>query len=89
MQKYMPTLMCRRSFTSTTDWASLTVTTLLLHAVMLIGPEYLKMEIQIAREISGLDKPNMIVYGGGEKIKELCTKNNVCMWEQFIRNRIK
>lgn len=51
--------------------------------------EYLKMEIQIAREISGRDNPNMIVYGGGEKIKELCTQNNVLYVEQFMANRVK
>lgn len=51
--------------------------------------EYLKMEIQIAREISGKDNPNMIVYGGGEKIKELCIKNNVLYVEQFMANRVK
>ncbi len=51
--------------------------------------EYLKMEIQIAREISGKDNPNMIVYGGGEKIKELCAQNNVLYVEQFMSNRVK
>lgn len=51
--------------------------------------EYLKMEIQIAREISGRDNPNMIVYGGGEKIRELCMKNNVLYVEQFMANRVK
>lgn len=51
--------------------------------------EYLKMEIQIAREISGLDNPNMIVYGGGEKIRELCLQNNVLFVEQFMANRVK
>lgn len=51
--------------------------------------EYLKMEIQIAREISGKDNPNMIVYGGGEKIKELCAENNVLYVEQFMANRVK
>lgn len=51
--------------------------------------EYLKMEIQIACEISGRDNPNMIVYGGGEKIKELCTQNNVLYVEQFMANRVK
>lgn len=51
--------------------------------------EYLKMEIQIAREISGKDNPNMIVYGGGEKIKELCIQNNVLYVEQFMANRVK
>lgn len=51
--------------------------------------EYLKMEIQIAREISGKDTPNMIVYGGGEKIKELCAQNSVVYVEQFMANRVK
>ena len=51
--------------------------------------EYLKIEIQTAREISGLDKPNMIVYGGGERIKELCVQNNVLYVEQFMANRVK
>lgn len=51
--------------------------------------EYLKMEIQTAREISGKDTPNMIVYGGGEKIKELCVQNSVMYVEQFMTNRVK
>ena len=51
--------------------------------------EYLKMEIQTAREISGCDKPNMIVYGGGERIRELCIQNNVLYVEQFMANRVK
>lgn len=51
--------------------------------------EYLKMEIQIAREISGKDNPNMIVYGGGETIRELCLQNNVLYVEQFMANRVK
>ena len=46
--------------------------------------EYLKMEIQTARDISGLDKPNIIVYGGGEKIREICLQNNVLYVEQFL-----
>lgn len=51
--------------------------------------EYLKKEIQIAREISGKDTPSMIVYGGGEKIKELCVQNNILYVEQFMANRVK
>lgn len=39
--------------------------------------EYLKLEIEIARQLSGLDKPNMIVYGGGERIREICLQSNV------------
>ena len=51
--------------------------------------EYLKMEMAIAREISGMDKPNMIVYGGGEKIRELCLQHNAIYVEQFMTNRRK
>ena len=49
--------------------------------------EYLKQEIQTAREISGLDKPNMIVYGGGEAVREVCLQHNVLYVEQFMTNR--
>lgn len=49
--------------------------------------EYLKDEIQTAREISGCDAPNMIVYGGGAAIREICLQNNVIYVEQFIANR--
>lgn len=49
--------------------------------------EYLKEEIKIAQEISGNEIPNMIVYGGGESIKKLCTEYSVLYVEQFIRNR--
>lgn len=51
--------------------------------------EYLKEEIQIARDISGKDAPNMIVYGGGDRIKDICLQNNVLYVEQFIRNQTK
>lgn len=50
--------------------------------------EYLKQEIGIARQISGLDRPNMIVYGGGERIREICLQNNVLYVEQFMTNRV-
>ena len=51
--------------------------------------EYLKEEIQIAREISGKDIPNMIVYGGGDKIKDICVQNSIIYVEQFMVNRVK
>lgn len=51
--------------------------------------EYLKQEIGIARRISGLDKPNMIVYGGGEHVREICLQSNVLYVEQFMANRNK
>lgn len=51
--------------------------------------EYLKEEIQIAREISGENNPNMMVYGGGDRIKELCIQSNVLYVEQFMTNKKK
>ncbi len=36
---------------------------------------HLEAELQIAREISGVETPNMIVYGGGETCKSYCRQN--------------
>lgn len=49
--------------------------------------EYLKQEIEIAREISGKNIPNMIVYGGGAKIKEICAEFQIIYVEQFMQNK--
>ncbi len=38
---------------------------------------HLKAELQIAREISGIETPNMIVYGGGDECKSYCIQNNL------------
>ena len=48
--------------------------------------EYLKQEIEIAKQISGCDYPNMIVYGGGAKIKEVCDHYQIIYVEQFMQN---
>ncbi len=37
----------------------------------------LKDEIQTAREISGCDTPNMIVYGGGAHVRDICLQSNL------------
>lgn len=47
--------------------------------------ETLADELQLAREISGKDNPNMIVYGGGKRVKAFCQENNIIFIEQFIR----
>lgn len=46
--------------------------------------EYLKIELQIAREISGKHTPNLIVYGGGKRIEEFCKDNSLVYIEQFM-----
>lgn len=50
--------------------------------------EYLKMELEIANEISGLQTPNLIVYGGGKIINNFCKENNLVYVEQFMTNRV-
>lgn len=49
--------------------------------------EYLKIELEIAREISGLQTPNLLVYGGGDEIRKFCTENSLVYIEQFINDK--
>lgn len=44
-------------------------------------------EFQTAQDISGLDKPNMVVYGGGKEIKEFCQQKGLLYYEDFINVR--
>lgn len=49
--------------------------------------EYLKIELEVAREISGLQTPNLLVYGGGGEIRKFCTENSLVYIEQFINDK--
>jgi hypothetical protein len=49
--------------------------------------EYLLEEIEVAKQISGLEKPNMIVYGGGAKIEQVAKENGLIYVEQFMQNK--
>lgn len=49
--------------------------------------EYLLEEIEIARQISEKDKPNMIVYGGGARIEQVAKENGLIYVEQFMQNK--
>ncbi len=51
--------------------------------------EVLLNELEVAKEISGLEHPNMIVYGGGEKVKRICQANNLLYVEQHMVNMRK
>ena len=42
----------------------------------------------MAKRISGLDKPNMFVYGGGADIEEWCKAHDIIYVNEFI-NRAK
>lgn len=47
-------------------------------------PDVLFDELEVAREISGVSSPNMIVYGGGERVREICQANNLLYVEQHM-----
>ena len=49
--------------------------------------EYLKIELEVAREISGLETPNLLVYGGGDEIRRFCADNSLVYVEQFINDK--
>lgn len=51
--------------------------------------ESLKSDLQVAQEISGLEKPNLIVYGGGDKIKAFCRKHGLLYVTDFINAKKK
>ncbi len=46
--------------------------------------ESLKLDLQVAQEISGLEKPNLIVYGGGDEIKAFCREHGLLYVTDFI-----
>lgn len=46
--------------------------------------ESLKLDLQVAQEISGLERPNLCVYGGGDEIQEFCRKNGLLYVTDFI-----
>ena len=50
---------------------------------------HLEEELDIARAISGLDAPNLIIYGGGAKIHEFCAKHNLVYIEQYMQEKKK
>ena len=49
--------------------------------------EYLKQEHNIAKEISGKDIPNLIVYGGGKSIREYCATHSLLYIEQLMTQK--
>lgn len=46
--------------------------------------ESLKSDFKVAQEISGLEKPNMCVYGGGDEIQQFCRDHSLLYVTDFI-----
>lgn len=51
--------------------------------------ESLKLDLKVAQEISGKEKPNLLVYGGGEEIQDFCRKNGLLYVTDFINAKKK
>lgn len=49
--------------------------------------EALSAELGVAREISGLDHPNLIVYGGGREIHNYCMENSLLYIHDYMTER--
>lgn len=50
---------------------------------------WLDIQYKVAQEISGLEHPNFIVYGGGKDVKEYCHKHDILYIEDYINVRKK
>lgn len=46
--------------------------------------ESLKSDLQVAQEISGLEHPNLLVYGGGDEIQAFCREHGLLYVTDFI-----
>lgn len=51
--------------------------------------ESLKLDLQVAQEISGLEAPNLVVYGGGDEIQEFCQEHGLLYVTDFINAKKK
>lgn len=49
--------------------------------------ESLKSDLQVVQEISGLECPNLIVYGGGQAIKDFCKEHHLLYVTDFINSK--
>lgn len=51
--------------------------------------ESLKSDLRVAQEISGLERPNLVVYGGGDEIQDFCRKHGIVYVTDFINAKKK
>lgn len=51
--------------------------------------ESLKSDLRVAQEISGLEKPNLVVYGGGAEIQQFCREHGLLYITDFINAKKK
>lgn len=52
------------------------------------GLELLKAKFNQARQISGLDSPNLIVYGGGKEVHDFCCRHSLLYVHDYMTEKI-
>lgn len=52
------------------------------------GLELLKAKFNQARQISGLDSPNLIVYGGGKEVHEFCCRHSLLYVHDYMTEKL-
>ena len=50
--------------------------------------ESLRSDLQVAQDISGLERPNLIVYGGGNEVQEFCREHGLLYVTDFINAKV-
>ena len=51
--------------------------------------ESLKSDLKVAQEISGLEVPNLVVYGGGKEVQKFCQEHGLLYIQDFINAKKK
>ena len=49
----------------------------------------LERHLAMAQRISGLEKPNLCVYGGGDDIKDWCREKGLLWVHEYMNNRMR
>lgn len=52
------------------------------------GLELLKAKFNQARQISGLDSPNLIVYGGGKEVHDFCCRHSLLYVHDYMTEKL-
>ena len=52
------------------------------------GMDLLKAKFEQARQISGLDSPNLIVYGGGKEVHEFCCRHSLLYVHDYMTEKL-
>ena len=52
------------------------------------GLELLKAKFNQARQISGFDSPNLIVYGGGKEVHEFCCRHSLLYVHDYMTEKL-